>query len=59
MNKLRTLYAHLLWIQQMTVIHHFRIILPAESLCMDELIYDIANNECVIFSFGIAGHLKI
>ena len=23
-------------------------------VCMDELIYDIANNECVIFSFGIA-----
>ena len=24
-------------------------------VCMDELIYDIVNNECVIFSFGIAG----
>ena len=23
-------------------------------VCMDELIYDIENNECVIFSFGIA-----
>ena len=25
-----------------------------KNVCMDELTYDITNNECVIFSFGIA-----
>ena len=33
---------------------HCHYVDGGKYVCMDELIYDIANNECVIFSFGIA-----